>query len=373
MAIFKGPVSARRYRVFGELPDNWRESYLDRLTSYAAKSPSLTGENSIVITMGAALQDNLLDTNFVEVDRWLNDPYVVFTFRVDRLELPKAKIKARVAQQIRIWCRENEQERAPNAIRRQIKENVELELRSENRIKMSATDVAWNTRDGSLWFGSCTERLNDDFRKWFLRCFGMKLSPVELAGRFSVNDRDAEPEVVFPSNDLLGWIFYVSINGGVIGESGEDFRLFVGDRVVFAGEGSTKITVKADNASDKPESKRAIGERRTVEELDFSIERGGEMIATLAMKGAYPDVLKVRSIGAVDEGSSEAERRVVTMVIYEGLVAEVDAIAKRFLEVRENDKAWAEVQSGLIAWSKTVTASKTTECTAGEDAAKGEL
>jgi hypothetical protein len=349
MSIFKGAVSARRYRVLGELPEGWRSAFVDRLLAYAASSPSLSGQGDMV-KMGASLQDNLLDTTFDDLDRWLNDSYIVFNFRVDKLEMPKGKIKARTEQRIRAWISEQGVERCPASIRRQIKEAVIAELSGENRIKMHAYEVAWNVNGGELYFGSTAEKLNDDFRKWFLRCFGLKLSARELPGRFKVTKTSVEPDICWPSSDLFLWVFHRSaVLGGGVGRPGEELSISVGDRIVFK-DADTKITVKGSRAQDKQETRRALLQRREIEDLDVELYVGGDLYGSFGMKGFVPDLLKVKSAMPEPEGAA-SERRVAKMLDHERVVATMDGIAETFVEVREDEEAWAKIRAEVMAWA----------------------
>lgn len=349
--FLKGPVTARRYRVVGDLPPDFLSVAESRVSAYAARSPALDG-TSEVVTYGFAMPDNLLDTEFSDVSRWISDEYIFLAFRTDKLEMPKREIKARTEQAIRRWVSENQVERAPAAIRRQIKENVILELRSKNRIKMTNTEFVWNMKEQFVYFASTSDSANEQFRKTFFRAFGVKIIAVELAARYEVKDGIPEPVTTYPPTDLLQWILWTStVREGAIGDSDQEFGLFTGDRILFAApsDASTKIAVKADNASEAPESSRAILEGRVVEEIGITITSAGEDIGSVTFKGGLPDLTRAKSIAEGE--ASDAVHRVATMMIYEGLVSQVEKVVEAFLKTREDPTAWAKVGSELHEWA----------------------
>ena len=69
MSLFKGGLTARRYRVIGEVPADFRTSYQAQLEEFAFHEPTSAlhdGESA-----GWTQIHNLLDTDFSDLNRWL--------------------------------------------------------------------------------------------------------------------------------------------------------------------------------------------------------------------------------------------------------------------------------------------------------------
>ena len=94
MSVLSGMLTARRFRVVGDLPSHWRESFRDRLNDHAFQS--LMEELGKEEKEGWVQVHNLLDTQFDDFNRWLYGDYLVFALRVD-------KRSCRGSSSLRLW------------------------------------------------------------------------------------------------------------------------------------------------------------------------------------------------------------------------------------------------------------------------------
>ena len=86
MGLLTGGMTVRRFRVAGELPTGWRESFRERLDKMAFREPpTRMGKEEVE---GWVQVHNLLDTSFEDFNKWLYNDYAVFALRVDKKSLP---------------------------------------------------------------------------------------------------------------------------------------------------------------------------------------------------------------------------------------------------------------------------------------------
>lgn len=173
MAILKGPMTVRRYRVNGEAPEGFRMKYSDALEAHSFREPaSLTHREEVV---GWVESKNMLYQNFSDINRWLWEPYAMFSLRMDKKVLPVKWVRALRDQRVREWCEGQGQQMAPSSVKRDIKDAVETELLTKTLPRVQLIEVCWNVDEGWLLFNSQSVRVNDIFRKRFHATFGLEL------------------------------------------------------------------------------------------------------------------------------------------------------------------------------------------------------
>lgn len=176
MGIVKGPLSARRYAVSTEVPEFFREQYAEMLNAHAFREPFSKVMKEEVF--GWARHDNLLETDFTDINLWLYNQYALFSIRVDKKSLPANLFRATVEQRCKAWCVENARENVPRSVKTEIKDQLELEWLQRALPRVQVTEVVWNIAGGWVLFHSLSEAANDRFRKHFHRTFGLELHPV---------------------------------------------------------------------------------------------------------------------------------------------------------------------------------------------------
>jgi recombination associated protein RdgC len=183
MGIVKGALSVRRYRVDGEPPEGFRERYVNALEENAfrdALSPLHKEER-----VGWVQIHNLLDTSFLDLNMWLYNQYAVFAMRIDKKVLPAKLFKARLEKKVQAWCQQNNRERAPHAVKTELKEALEAEMLGQTLPRVQLYECAWNVTEGWVIFHNQSELPNDKFRKLFHRTFGLVLiphDPIDFVG-----------------------------------------------------------------------------------------------------------------------------------------------------------------------------------------------
>ncbi len=175
MGILSGALTARRYRVAGQVPSGFRESFAESLRSYAFREKS--GINAGEEVAGWVEIHNLLDTSFEDLNRWLYDRYAIFSLRVDKKVVPAKLFKAHLDKRVEAWCQEQQRQRCPAAVRGELKELLEFEMLQRTLPRVSVYEVCWNITEGWLLFHNLSDRANERFVKIFYETFGLQPQP----------------------------------------------------------------------------------------------------------------------------------------------------------------------------------------------------
>jgi recombination associated protein RdgC len=175
MGILSGALTARRYRVAGQVPSGFRESFAESLRSYAFREKS--GINAGEEVAGWVEIHNLLDTSFEDLNRWLYDRYAIFSLRVDKKVVPAKLFKAHLDKRVEAWCQEQQRQRCPAAVRGELKELLEFEMLQRTLPRVSVYEVCWNIDAGWLLFHNLSDRANERFVKLFFETFGLHPQP----------------------------------------------------------------------------------------------------------------------------------------------------------------------------------------------------
>lgn len=190
MGLLSGGLTVRRFRVHGDVPGGWRETYRDRLNAMAFREPTKkSGKEEIE---GWVQVHNLLDTSFDDINRWLYDPFVVVGLRVDKKTLPAKLFRATVEKKCEAWAAEREVERVPAAVKREIKEALEAEWLERALPRVQVTEICWHVTEGWVLVGGLSDRVTDRVRKRFHRTFGLELhpwSPLDYVGDGTMRDK----------------------------------------------------------------------------------------------------------------------------------------------------------------------------------------
>lgn len=175
MALLSGGLTARRFRVPGDTPPDWRERYRDRLNAMAFREPGQRmGKEEVE---GWVQVHNLLDTEFDDFNTWLYGHYAVFALRVDKKSLPAKLFNATVDKAAKAWCKDRGVERCPGPVKKEIREKLEEDWLARALPRVSITEVVWNIEEGYVVIDSLSEGVGDRVRKRFHRSFGLAMLP----------------------------------------------------------------------------------------------------------------------------------------------------------------------------------------------------
>jgi recombination associated protein RdgC len=175
MGILSGALTARRYRIAGDIPDDFRDGYSEALRTYAFrdKASPTAGEE----LLGWVEIHNLLDTGFEDLNRWLYNNYALFSLRLDKRVVPAKLFRAHLDKKVEAWCQEHGRARCPAAVRGELKELLEFEMLQRTLPRVSVYEVCWNITEGWLLFHNLSDRANERFVKIFYETFGLQPQP----------------------------------------------------------------------------------------------------------------------------------------------------------------------------------------------------
>jgi DNA recombination-dependent growth factor C len=175
MPLLRGAMGARRYRVLN-MPDPIpRDEWLEALDEEAFREPpSLAkgGENEGWVNL-----QNLCVTTFTHEEVYFNQ-YMCWSLRMDRKSLPGKLLKALLELRLREWMTETGRERVPAAVKREIREQLELELFPRQLPSVSSHDICWDLVSGVVWFFNNGNKANESFRILFSKTFGLETRPI---------------------------------------------------------------------------------------------------------------------------------------------------------------------------------------------------
>lgn len=175
MGILSGNLSVRRYRVVGELPENWRTTYKERLNKYGFREP-IEGMGKEEIEGWVQVQD-ILEGGFEDYNRWLYNSYAVFALRTDKKTLPARLFKATLDRQCVQWAAEREVDKCPASVRRTLQEELERQWMERALPQTRIVELCWHIDDGWLIATSLTARTAEQLPRRFNQTFGHQLVP----------------------------------------------------------------------------------------------------------------------------------------------------------------------------------------------------
>lgn len=165
----------RRFRVLGDVPEGFRDTYRAQLNDQAFRDPpNEPGKQEIE---GWVQVHNMLDNQFDSFDKWLYDPYALFALRTDKKVLPAALLRAHVEKEALAWCAERGVERCPSTVKSEIKERIEDDWLRRTLPRVKVTEVLWHMEQGFVLIHSLSEGTIDRIKRRFFQTFGLRLVP----------------------------------------------------------------------------------------------------------------------------------------------------------------------------------------------------
>lgn len=175
MGLIHGSGSFTRFRVEGDLPEDYLEEFPKRIARFSFRSIDEDSEQE-----RSSGWVNILDAfdNRMAAMEYLKEPCIALSWRVDVRKVPAKAVKQ--------YCREAEEriksseklEFLSKKRRQEIKEGVQTILMKRAIPRSQAYDMIWNLQTGMVIFGAVSNKLCDEFAEFFLQCFGLHLKTV---------------------------------------------------------------------------------------------------------------------------------------------------------------------------------------------------
>lgn len=174
MGALTGTVSYTLFHVDGEIPDDWRELWMERIVEFSFQPlrPELEEDSSV----GWCVMGDLLNTDFNDANV-LRGEYLCLGMRRDAWSLPPALLKAHIAERSEQHLQEHGLMRLSRLQRDQISEAVIQELKKQALPSANSVDMVWNLDSNVLRFWSQSGSTLERFYDLFESTFNLRLVP----------------------------------------------------------------------------------------------------------------------------------------------------------------------------------------------------
>ena len=286
MGLLKGTWSLSRFRVVGDLPEQFNDFVDESLKKYAFSN--FIGINAEKC-MGWTSLENILDTDFTYA-KYKCGAYLIFSLRIDRVIIPASLVRLKVLEAEKQYLADKDKKKLYRHERELIKERVQLELRSRFMNIPSFFDVCWIPEKSIIMFGSLSANVVEDFDKCFKESFHLTLLPFlpwesglvdNVSGGELINSQAmfTSPEIssIFWGREFLTWLWFKSEErGGVISmPESEDLEIIFLKRMqLVSGDGEySEIVVCQGLHSDMNEGREALRQGKKVREAHISLTK----------------------------------------------------------------------------------------------------
>lgn len=185
MSFIKASTSFTRFRITEPVPQQLWSEIADRLKQYAFRDIDETADER---SLGWTSFEDMLDT------RWHDSPpqkgaYIAFSLRLDTRRVPPAVLKKHTAIALKAEEARNREQGKKYVSRerkKELRENVELKLRTRFLPIPAEFNVVWNTQDNIVLFASTQPKMIEAFQEHFSQTFNLdldQLTPYGLAAK----------------------------------------------------------------------------------------------------------------------------------------------------------------------------------------------
>lgn len=374
MGLLKGSLTFSRYRVKGDIPEEFRPFFDKQIKKYAFQELTTSAEDR---AFGWTSLENPLDTRF-EGARYSAGDFFYFALRIDKKSIPPALLRLKCLEEERKSLKDSGKKRLFREQTKEIKERVYLHLLTRAYPVPSFYDVLWSPSGGWLLAGSHADKIFEIFEDLFKISFKLRLSPclpwdpdaldVKTAaavaalegGHFLEPGRSsadkADPALL--AREFMTWLWFKSEErDGTISMPGQtDVSLSFEKRVVLeSGEGEYSETVACQGLhADLREGRAAIREGKKVREARIRLEKDSDRWEfTLKADRFQFQSMKLPPVGGFDEEGEEKEGGILERVyLVETALKTMDGLFAFFLKRRLSPQWVSEEIPRIKTWLK---------------------
>ncbi len=172
MGALKGSLTYSKFQVRGELPEGYRDAFVESVQHRAFRPLSPEDEASERAGWCAIGRPLALDLDH-ETIYW--DAYLNLGLRVDRWRIPSAIFKAHYETAERKLLDQLGRERLSRAQKEDLKTMITRRLREQVIPTMSVVDLSWHLDRGELRFFHRSPRMHELLADLFEQTFGLEL------------------------------------------------------------------------------------------------------------------------------------------------------------------------------------------------------
>lgn len=174
VGLLSGSITYRRFRVIGELPENYRELYLQAISDRVHKEIEVESDDER--SLGWVCAGDLLDTDITMEKLFVGDT-LALTLRVDSLKVPASALSLYSKRAEKEFGAATGKEKLSKRDKEEVRDRVVKQLRKRLLPSVKGFDFAWSTAEGVLRLWTHNKTLTDEFMGLFQDTFGMKLVP----------------------------------------------------------------------------------------------------------------------------------------------------------------------------------------------------
>lgn len=192
MGALAGPLTVSKFTVRGELPEDFRSTYMKaiRLRAFKPLTPDEEAEERI----GWCAVGNPLDFE-LSPETVLYNGYLNLGLRVDKWRLPAPLLKAELNDAIAEKLQKSGKERLGKTEKDELRDRVALRLKKRLIPAMRHFDLVWNLETMTLWFWSQSAKTQEQLSVLFEQTFGLELvlhSPFVAATELDLTEGEAQ-------------------------------------------------------------------------------------------------------------------------------------------------------------------------------------
>ena len=174
MGLAEGGISYRTYYVDGELPTDYRQLFVQRISMHQFEP--LVPESEVDSSSGWVPIDDIVGRTFQTADVFLNQ-FLVLALRIDKWALPPLLIKAAVKNAVRAAKQAQGRDRLYRNELSELADQERARLKRRTLPAVKVIDLCWNLDTNQLRFGSVSRAVNTRFSDLFQDTFGLRLLP----------------------------------------------------------------------------------------------------------------------------------------------------------------------------------------------------
>jgi recombination associated protein RdgC len=365
MGIRKGTLSFSRYRLIGDLPDQFPAFFDERIRRHAFQSVWRTADEKAAGWTG--LEDPL-DIDFPYAS-YAQGRYLLFSLRVDRKSVAPSLLRLRIMEAERSKIAETGQKKLYREQREAIRDATRLELLGKSLPVPSFFETCWSVPDNTLYFCSLSDKVFEELQELFRDSFQLTLSPfvpwdtqsshVPSAPRVGGS---AAPAALPPGTDhltigreFLTWLWFKSEerNGAVlIPDAGECEVIFLRRLVLESGDGEYAETVVCQGMhADLKEGKEALrqGKKITAARLRIAHDQS-EWEFTFKADRFHFQSMKLPTLPESDGDEIDREGQLLERIsLVEKAAGMMDLLFGSFLSIRCSGD-WGKEQTRMQKW-----------------------
>lgn len=188
MGALSGAITTTAFYIVGELPEAFRETYLDALGKNAFRDIDLALDHDE--SFGWVNSADPFDTEF-ELNKILWGDYLMVTLRHDVIRVPAAAFKFHLGKAMKEQCLATGKERLSKPEIEDLKERLERDLKKRVLPSIKTIDLVWNIQRGQAWLFTQNKGMIERFVELFEDTFGLQAherNPYSLVEHMGLDD-----------------------------------------------------------------------------------------------------------------------------------------------------------------------------------------